>query len=207
MSLVCLETTRVYGEKESIAKSAQPPEKRGWFSNRPSFTENCCSSHKYGRHKYVTDKMMLISTGINYCYNGGNNIKEMLVCGIILFWLEHGKWWVRCIVRQLYLSQLMCSKSGASLSSVAPSPSAGLPFLNPLCTPVQPSLAAPRGFLALGRCGELYKKVWMWVRLLGREAAFPQSSAVGCLGVTVLKWSAGNRGLCASATAQSMFLL
>lgn len=33
----------------------------------------------------TTDEMMLLSTGINHCYNGGNNSKEMLVCGVMLF--------------------------------------------------------------------------------------------------------------------------
>lgn len=33
----------------------------------------------------TTDKMVLILTGLNHCYNGGNDSKEMLVCGVILF--------------------------------------------------------------------------------------------------------------------------
>lgn len=33
----------------------------------------------------MTDKMMLILTGINHFYNGQNNSKEMVVCGVILF--------------------------------------------------------------------------------------------------------------------------
>lgn len=33
----------------------------------------------------MTDKVMLILAGINRCYNGGNDSKEMTVCGVVLF--------------------------------------------------------------------------------------------------------------------------
>lgn len=33
----------------------------------------------------MTDKVMLILAGINRCYNGGNDSKEMTACGVVLF--------------------------------------------------------------------------------------------------------------------------
>lgn len=33
----------------------------------------------------MTDKEMLILAGINRCYNGGYDCKEMTVCGVALF--------------------------------------------------------------------------------------------------------------------------
>lgn len=33
----------------------------------------------------MTDKVMLILAGINSFYNGGNDSKEMTVCGVVLF--------------------------------------------------------------------------------------------------------------------------
>lgn len=102
------------------------------------------------------------------------------------------KWRVHCILRQLYLTWLVCCNSRASHSSVAPSFSSGLQFLSLLCTHIEISLAEPRVFLRLERWGRLHKKLWMWVRLLRREEAFAQSFALGCLDVIIPEWSTGN---------------
>lgn len=105
---------------------------------------------------------------------------------------------VHCIVRQLYLTWLVCCNS-VTAAWLPPSPLACSFWVLSAHT-WNPHWLNQEYFSHWKRWGGLYKKVWMWVRLLRREEAFAHSFALGCLDVIIPKRSTGNHavGLCYS---------
>lgn len=82
MSVVCLDKTQAYGEKVLLSQISLL--KRDDLTIvLPSHRAVALAINMAGIN--TTDKLMLISLGINHCYSGGNNSKEMLICGVILF--------------------------------------------------------------------------------------------------------------------------